>query len=314
MANKLHKDLDDSELHVPKGFAAAAAETTAIKNTSNNLDWVPFNEAAGEILFGTTNPLNTLGKDGDTFINTISGDMFKKVSGVWVFQFNITSAGGISAHNQLTGLGVDDHTQYLTTGRHNAISGNPHGATTGDISEGSNLYYTEVRVSANSDVAANSAFRSGVAIGYLHHNVSIPITTATISLPFNTTIVPLENISLNAGKDEFTINTSNPVTFHMEPQFGRTTGGGTETIVLWYEISTDGGTTFVKGESIFKELASGDSSVSPLTAMINEGSGTIVRFRAQGTSSVAGLEFAAAAAATITSDHPIVPSYILTIQ
>lgn len=32
---------------------------------------------------GTTNPANTLGVDGDTYLNVTTGDVFTKVSGSW---------------------------------------------------------------------------------------------------------------------------------------------------------------------------------------------------------------------------------------
>lgn len=72
-------------------------------------------------------------------------------------------------HGALTGLADDDHLQYLTEVRHDALpSDNPHSVTasqvglddTDDLSEGAtNLYYTEARVSANTDVAANTTAR-----------------------------------------------------------------------------------------------------------------------------------------------------------
>lgn len=42
-------------------------------------------------------------------------------------------AGGVSDHGALTGLSDDDHVQYLTTGRHGAIGGNPHGTTAAQV-------------------------------------------------------------------------------------------------------------------------------------------------------------------------------------
>mgnify|MGYP006931609191 CR=1 FL=1 len=46
-----------------------------------------------------------------------------------------TSGGGVTDHGALTGLADDDHTQYLNTTRHTAITGNPHGTVAGDISD-----------------------------------------------------------------------------------------------------------------------------------------------------------------------------------
>ena len=35
-------------------------------------------------LSGTTTPLPTLGQDGDSYVNTITGETYVKVSGVWI--------------------------------------------------------------------------------------------------------------------------------------------------------------------------------------------------------------------------------------
>ncbi len=45
-------------------------------------------------LSGNENPSNTSGKNGDWYINIGSGDIYKKVSGSWVFQLNIVGATG----------------------------------------------------------------------------------------------------------------------------------------------------------------------------------------------------------------------------
>lgn len=39
MSSNLHKDLSDSQLHVPKGFVTASNSTTLTKNASGNLEW-----------------------------------------------------------------------------------------------------------------------------------------------------------------------------------------------------------------------------------------------------------------------------------
>ena len=39
MASNLHKDLSDSQLHYPKGFATASNSTQLTKNASGNLEW-----------------------------------------------------------------------------------------------------------------------------------------------------------------------------------------------------------------------------------------------------------------------------------
>jgi len=66
------------------------------------------------------------------------------------------------SHNSLPDLTVGDpHTQYLNSGRFDTAFSNKD---TDELSEGgTNLYYTEARVSANSDVAANTVHRNIVS-------------------------------------------------------------------------------------------------------------------------------------------------------
>lgn len=64
-------------------------------------------------------------------------------------------------HSGLLGLPNDDHLQYHTDGRALTWLGT---RSTSDLSEGTNLYYTEVRVSANTDVTTNTAKTSNIPI------------------------------------------------------------------------------------------------------------------------------------------------------
>lgn len=68
----------------------------------------------------------------------------------------VLPTSGVTDHGLLTGLADDDHTQYHNDTRALTWLGT---RSTSDISEGTNLYYTELRVSANTDVAANTAAR-----------------------------------------------------------------------------------------------------------------------------------------------------------
>jgi hypothetical protein len=73
----------------------------------------------------------------------------------------ITTPTGVTDHGALTGLGDDDHTQYLNASRHNAAFDTRLATKdTDDLSEGANLYHTEARVNANANVAANTTHRS----------------------------------------------------------------------------------------------------------------------------------------------------------
>jgi len=74
------------------------------------------------------------------------------------------SVGSTLVHANLLGLGSDDHAQYHTDGRADTWLGTK---TTSHLTEGVNLYYTEGRVSANADVAANTTHR-GTVVGNPH--------------------------------------------------------------------------------------------------------------------------------------------------
>lgn len=46
---------------------------------------------AGAWLFDTGAPSNSLGTDGQTYLNTANGDVYQKASGVWTYQFTLTA-------------------------------------------------------------------------------------------------------------------------------------------------------------------------------------------------------------------------------
>ena len=78
-----------------------------------------------------------------------------------VFGFGTGATGSAVDHGGLTGLSDDDHTQYYNAAR---IATWMATQDTDDLDEGStNLYYTEGRVSANSDVAANTSHRGSTS-------------------------------------------------------------------------------------------------------------------------------------------------------
>ena len=140
------------------------------------------------------------------------------------------------------------------------------------------------------------------------------VSTNTVSLTFSTIIDPLVNVTLMGGEGgtEFRNDIDDQVVYNLEPQFNRTSGGAEESIMLWYETSIDGGTNWIKGQAIEVELKGGDTEVSPLTVCVN-GKEKRIRFRVQGTMD-SSLQFVTKAAGSVTSDHPIVPSYLLTID
>lgn len=154
-----------------------------------------------------------------------------------------------------------------------------------------------------------------MAGGCLFKSNTFAVGTGTVSLTFNVISEPLTNVTLigGLGGSELRNDIEDQVTYNLEPQFNRFTGGGIETIVVWYEISTNSGVSWIKGESIMKPLQSGESTVAPLTACV-VGNGKRVRFRTEGTDADPSLEFIALAAGEKTPNHPIIPAYILTID
>lgn len=78
------------------------------------------------IYTGAFAPSNTLGVDGDIYINTSTNEYYQKgssVSGEWgspIGTLGSGGSGGVTDHGALTGLGDDDHPQYLTNARGDA--------------------------------------------------------------------------------------------------------------------------------------------------------------------------------------------------
>ncbi len=162
-------------------------------------------------------------------------------------------------------------------------------------------------------ISRNVSF--GRASGVLHNSVVVPVGTTTISLTYDTNPSenPLKKVELvgGLGGSEIKSLIEEDIVLNLEPQFNRTSGGVEESITLWSERSTDDGASWVKELAIEEQLKGGDTRVAPLTAILCCKNDRI-RFRAQGTTATT-LEFVAKAAGTVTSDHPIIPAYILTI-
>ena len=55
---------------------------------------------------GVGAPANTLGNNGDIYINTNTGDLYNKVSGGWVASLNLKGPPGSAASNLLRGAGA----------------------------------------------------------------------------------------------------------------------------------------------------------------------------------------------------------------
>ena len=76
MATNLHKDLDDAQIHVPKGFTAAANNTKLTKDSSGVLTWAvddhPVDNVT-KIIAGTNVTISPTTGLGDVTINSTGG-------------------------------------------------------------------------------------------------------------------------------------------------------------------------------------------------------------------------------------------------
>src|SRR3569833_1102649 len=79
-------------------------------------------DLGAHISFGGTLPQNTVGKDGDVFINTSAGSFAQKISGTWTMVYTLPSSNGSTDGTVLYGLGApgistgNDNDTYINTG------------------------------------------------------------------------------------------------------------------------------------------------------------------------------------------------------
>jgi len=79
-------------------------------------------DLGANISFGGTLPQNTVGKNGDVFINTFAGNFAQKISGTWTVVYTLPSSGGSTDGTVLYGLGApgsstgNDNDTYINTG------------------------------------------------------------------------------------------------------------------------------------------------------------------------------------------------------
>ncbi|MDB5158777.1 MAG: hypothetical protein JWR50_3484 [Mucilaginibacter sp.] len=92
------------------------AFSTLIQFLANNLS------VGANINFGTTLPQNTIGKNGDVFINTNAGSFAQKIFGIWSVVYTLPSASSITDGTVLYGLGApgtstgNNNDTYINTG------------------------------------------------------------------------------------------------------------------------------------------------------------------------------------------------------
>ena len=71
--------------------------------------------ADGTLLFATGAPANTLGSDGDAYLNTMNGAFYKKSAGAWTLQYTDMS-GGVTPPGDHTRRGAISEDETLTAG------------------------------------------------------------------------------------------------------------------------------------------------------------------------------------------------------
>lgn len=107
---------DDVSVLVNNGADYQFAFTTLLQFIGSNLI------VGADMSFGTTLPQNTVGKNGDIFINTNTGAFAKKTSGTWMVVFTLPSTDSLTDGTVLYGLGVPgtglgkNNDTYINTG------------------------------------------------------------------------------------------------------------------------------------------------------------------------------------------------------
>ena len=70
--------------------------------------------SGASILDGTTVPSNSTGENGDLYINTTNGDLYKKESDVWVFKMNILGPKGDTGADGVAGADGADGSKWYS--------------------------------------------------------------------------------------------------------------------------------------------------------------------------------------------------------
>lgn len=101
--------------------------------------------------------------------------------------------GGVTDHGALTGLGDDDHTQYLTEARHDALpSDNPHNVTAAQTGAETSAQL-DVRDTANRDRANHTGTQTASTISdfdtEVSNNPDVVANTAKVSFPGFTSLL-----------------------------------------------------------------------------------------------------------------------------
>lgn len=114
--SNLHKNLTDAQLHVPKGFASAANDTTLQKDSSGNLVWAAASGGGGVVTSltttGTSGAATLSGAGvlnvpvyGDTNTHFVSTNIQAYGSIATGVEWGLGSASGNNEHKFVTNLG-----------------------------------------------------------------------------------------------------------------------------------------------------------------------------------------------------------------
>lgn len=202
---------------------AQSGATTDQVPVWNGSQWVPSTRVGprGSVwLFGNGAPDNSLGVDGDVYLDDDTDDLYNKVGGVWVYQTNIRGAtgNGIDRIQRTSGTGApgttDIYTIYYTDG----------GTTTFSVYNGAN--------GTNGAPGSVWYYGSGVPSGGLGINGDYYLRTTTSDVYYKSggTWVIVANIRGATGNGIERI----------EKTGGTGAPGTTDTYTIYY---TDGGTT-----------------------------------------------------------------------
>jgi len=140
--------------------------------------------------------------------------------------------------------------------------------------------------------------------------------TANVSAPIqfnkNEQFSGIEH-SETVNNDEFTFTSGGVYQSTAEPQYTRTTGGGTDVLNMFLAIDTGSGFVNVPGTNVkFTVNTAGATTVSPLTSTFRVNSGDKIRFMIQVEDANLILD-AFPASGTAPNDIPLTPSIIMNI-
>lgn len=102
------------------GTPTSTNNTPVFDPATNTITWAPGGGSGVQWLTGAGAPSSGTGSNGDMYLNTTNADVYKKVSGAWVFQTNIKGATGVTGATGATGAagaaGTPGSVWYVTSG------------------------------------------------------------------------------------------------------------------------------------------------------------------------------------------------------